>query len=58
MWVPPCHFCRQTLRYILDEMAKRYALNFLIGSVGASLGGILAFAFIQMHGAGGLEAWR
>ncbi|KIW72718.1 hypothetical protein PV04_00894 [Phialophora macrospora] len=47
-----------SLYYTRYEMAKRYAFNFLIGLVGSSFSGILAYAFIQMHGLSGLEAWR
>ena len=39
-------------------MARRYAFNYLVGLVGASFSGILAYIFIQMDGLGGLEAWR
>lgn len=41
-----------------DDMARRYAFNYLIGLVGSSFSGILAYAFIQMHGLAGLQAWQ
>ncbi|KIV88299.1 hypothetical protein PV10_07993 [Exophiala mesophila] len=47
-----------SLYYTRYDMARRYAFNYLVGLVGASFSGILAYIFIQMDGLGGLEAWR
>lgn len=41
-----------------DEIHKRYSLFYFIGLVGSALGGILAYAFMQMAGLGGLAPWR
>lgn len=41
-----------------DELHKRYSFFYFIGLVGSALGGVLAFAFMQMDGLGGVDAWR
>ncbi|KAK6383562.1 hypothetical protein LTS17_002854 [Exophiala oligosperma] len=47
-----------SLWYTRYEVHQRYAIYYMIGLGGSSLGGVLAYAFMQMKGVGGLAAWR
>ncbi|OQV04376.1 hypothetical protein CLAIMM_09267 isoform 2 [Cladophialophora immunda] len=47
-----------SLWYTRYEIHKRYAYFYFIGLVGSSLGGVLAFGFMQMGGLQGLGPWR
>ncbi|OOQ83272.1 Major Facilitator Superfamily protein [Penicillium brasilianum] len=42
----------------VDEVHKRYALFYLIGSVATAVSGILAFGFSQMSSLQGFNGWR
>ncbi|KAL9020374.1 MAG: hypothetical protein Q9185_002348 [Variospora sp. 1 TL-2023] len=45
-------------RYRVDEMGKRYSVFYLVGSLAAAFGGILAFGLMQMDGLQGYRGWR
>lgn len=56
--IPPMFRSLLTHWSPLDEVHQRYAIYYMIGLGGSSLGGVLAYAFMQMKGVGGLAAWR
>ncbi|KAL8988717.1 MAG: hypothetical protein Q9177_002254 [Variospora cf. flavescens] len=45
-------------RYRVDEVGKRYSVFYLVGSLAAAFGGILAFGLMQMDGLQGYRGWR
>jgi MFS family permease len=42
----------------LDDLHKRFAFFYIIGSVAGSLAGILAYGLMQMDGLGNKAGWR
>lgn len=47
----------QSLTYA-DELSKRFTIYYFIGAVVSSFSGILAYGFMQMHGASGIKGWQ
>ncbi|KAF2740951.1 major facilitator superfamily protein [Polyplosphaeria fusca] len=44
--------------YTKFEVAKRYSVFYLIGSIASALAGILAYGLQQLDGVNGIEGWR
>ncbi|KAK6367074.1 hypothetical protein LTR64_007934 [Lithohypha guttulata] len=44
--------------YTRYEVARRYSIFYLIGSLASALSGILAYGIMQMEGASGIRGWR
>jgi hypothetical protein len=44
--------------YTRFEVARRYSVFYLIGSIASALSGILAYALQQMEGVNGIRGWR
>lgn len=40
------------------EVARRYSVFYLVGSISSALSGILAYGLMQMDGREGLGGWR
>lgn len=49
---------RVEISHIPDEIQTRYSLFYTISLFGAAFSGLLAYAFSQMKGIEGLNAWR
>lgn len=45
-------------RYTRFQVAKRYSVFYLIGSLASALSGILAYALMQMEGVNGIRGWQ
>ncbi|OJD14158.1 hypothetical protein AJ78_05464 [Emergomyces pasteurianus Ep9510] len=44
--------------YLKFEVARRYSVFYLIGSLASALSGILAYGLMQMEGVQGIRGWR
>ncbi|PGH15941.1 hypothetical protein AJ79_02108 [Helicocarpus griseus UAMH5409] len=56
-YFPGCVYVLSTW-YAKFEMARRYSVFYLIGSLGSALSGILAYGLMQLEGVEGLRGWR
>ena len=54
---PGCVYLLSTW-YTRYEVARRYSVFYLIGSLASALSGILAYGIMQMEGASGIRGWR
>lgn len=45
-------------RYTRYEVARKYSVFYLIGSMASALSGILAYGIMQMEGTSGIRGWR
>jgi MFS family permease len=56
-YFPGCVYLLSTW-YTRWQMAKRYSVFYLIGSLASALSGILAYALSLMEGTAGIRGWR
>ncbi|KAK5098063.1 hypothetical protein LTS08_006818 [Lithohypha guttulata] len=56
-YFPGCVYLLSTW-YTRYEVARRYSIFYLIGSLASALSGILAYGIMQMEGASGIRGWR
>ena len=56
-YFPGCVYLLSTW-YTRYQVAKRYSVFYLIGSLASALSGILAYGLMQMDGVSGVEGWR
>ncbi|KAK2734477.1 hypothetical protein FQN55_002647 [Onygenales sp. PD_40] len=56
-YFPGCVYLLSTW-YTRFEVARRYSVFYLIGSLASALSGILAFGLMQMEGLQGIRGWR
>lgn len=56
-YFPGCVYLLSTW-YTRFQVAKRYSVFYLIGSLASALSGILAYALMQMDGVSGVAGWR
>lgn len=56
-YFPGCVYLLSTW-YTRFQVAKRYSVFYLIGSMASALSGILAYALMQMEGVSGLRGWQ
>ncbi|ETN40073.1 uncharacterized protein HMPREF1541_04348 [Cyphellophora europaea CBS 101466] len=56
-YFPGCVYLLSTW-YTRFQVAKRYSVFYLIGSMASALSGILAYALMQMEGVSGIRGWQ
>jgi MFS family permease len=56
-YFPGCVYLLSTW-YTRYQVAKRYSVFYLIGSLASALSGILAYGLMQMEGVSGIRGWR
>jgi MFS family permease len=56
-YFPGCVYLLSTW-YTKFQVAKRYSVFYLIGSMASALSGILAYALMQMEGVAGIRGWQ